>query len=134
MEAELTALVEEGGRVTGLRAATPLGSVTVRADLIVGADGRHSDVREKAGLDTVGLGAPMGVLWLRLSRYPSDPGQTSGRVDADRILVMLNREDYWQCAFVILKGGFDQIHRDRLESFREAIVWVNSSIGPTSRF
>jgi len=122
MEAEVTALVEEGGRVTGVRAKTPRGSFTVRADLIVGADGRHSVVREKAGLEIVDLGAPMDVLWLRLSRYPSDPGQTLGRVDAGRILVMLNREDYWQCAFVIPKGGFDQIHRDGLESFREEIA------------
>ncbi len=85
MEAELTALVEEGGSVTGVRAEIPQGNLTVRADLIVGADGRHSVVREKAGLETVDLGAPMDVLWLRLSRHPSDPGKTLGRVDAGRI-------------------------------------------------
>jgi 2-polyprenyl-6-methoxyphenol hydroxylase-like FAD-dependent oxidoreductase len=121
MEAEATALIEEGGRVTGLRAETTQGDLTARADLVVGADGRHSIVREKAGLEISDLGAPMDVLWMRLSRRPTDPGQTLGRVDAGRIFVMLNREDYWQCAYVIPKGGFDQIRRDGLEAFRGEI-------------
>ena len=109
MEAEATDLFEESGRVTGVRAETPRDPLDVRADLVVGADGRHSVVRAKAGLEIVDLGAPMDVLWLRLSRRPTDPGQTLGRVDARRILVMLNRQDDWQCAFVIPKGGFDRI-------------------------
>jgi 2-polyprenyl-6-methoxyphenol hydroxylase-like FAD-dependent oxidoreductase len=122
MEAEATSLIEEGGRVTGLRAETPQGSLTVRADLVVGADGRHSIVREKSGLQSTNLGAPMDVLWMRLSRRSSDPGQTLGRVDAGRIFVMLNRGDYWQCAYVIPKGGFDQIRQGGLAAFRDEIV------------
>ena len=122
MEAEVTALIEDGGRVTGVRATTPDGSLTIRADLVVGADGRHSTVRERAGLGIIDLGAPMDVLWMRLSRHPTDPGQTLGRVDPGRILVMLNREDYWQCAFVIPKGGFDEFRRRGLAAFREEIV------------
>jgi 2-polyprenyl-6-methoxyphenol hydroxylase-like FAD-dependent oxidoreductase len=121
MEAEATALIEEGGLVTGLRAETPRGDLVVRADLVVGADGRRSTVREKAGLEISDFGAPMDVLWMRLSRRPADPGQTLGRVDAGRIFVMLNREDYWQCAYVIPKGGFDQIRLDGLEAFRGEI-------------
>jgi 2-polyprenyl-6-methoxyphenol hydroxylase-like FAD-dependent oxidoreductase len=121
MEAEATALIEEGGLVTGLRAETPQGDLVVRADLVVGADGRHSIMREKAGLEISDLGAPMDVLWMRLSRRPTDPGQSLGRVDAGRIFVMLNREDYWQCAYVIPKGGFDQIRQDGLEAFRGEI-------------
>ena len=121
MEAEATALIEEGGRVIGLRAETLQGDLVVRADLVVGADGRHSTVREKAGLEICDLGAPMDVLWMRLSRRRTDPGQTLGRVDAGRIFVMLNREDYWQCAYVIPKAGFDQIRRDGLEAFRGEI-------------
>ncbi len=119
--AEVTDLIEEGGRVVGVRAATPAGGLTVRADLVVGADGRHSTVREKAGLQIDDLGAPMDVLWMRLTRHPDDPGQTLGRIDAGRILVMLNREDYWQCAFVIAKGGFDEIRGHGLPAFREEI-------------
>ena len=122
MEAEATILIEEGGRVTGLRAETSQGSLAVRADLVVGADGRHSIVREKAGLEITNLGAPMDVLWMRLSRHPSDPGQTLGRVGAGRIFMMLNRGDYWQCAYVIRKGGFDQIRRSGLTAFRDEVV------------
>src|SRR5438128_2777470 len=106
MEADVTALIEESGRVTGVQAETAEGSLTVRADLVVGADGRHSTVRAQAGLETLDLGAPMDVLWMRLSRRPTDPEQTLGRIDAGKIFVMLNREDYWQCASVIPKGGF----------------------------
>jgi 2-polyprenyl-6-methoxyphenol hydroxylase-like FAD-dependent oxidoreductase len=129
MEAEAIALIEEDGRVAGLRAETPQGSLTVRADLVVGADGRHSIVREKASLAVADLGAPMDVLWMRLSRRPTDPGQTLGRIDAGRIFVMLNREDYWQCAYVIPKGGFDQIRQGGLTTFREEIARLAPYLG-----
>jgi 2-polyprenyl-6-methoxyphenol hydroxylase-like FAD-dependent oxidoreductase len=122
MQAEVTGLIEEGGRVVGVRAATPRGLVTVRADLVVGADGRHSTVREQGGFEIDDLGAPMDVLWMRVSRHPEDPGQTLGRIDPGRILVMLNRDDYWQCAFVIAKGGFDEIRRRGLPAFRDEIA------------
>jgi 2-polyprenyl-6-methoxyphenol hydroxylase-like FAD-dependent oxidoreductase len=122
MEAEVTVLIEAGGRVAGVRAETPEGGLTVRADLVVGADGRHSTVRAQARLETLDLGAPMDVLWMRLSRRPTDPEQTLGRIDAGRILVMLNRGNYWQCAFVIPKGGFELVHQAGLASFREEIV------------
>jgi 2-polyprenyl-6-methoxyphenol hydroxylase-like FAD-dependent oxidoreductase len=122
MEAEVTDLIIESGRVAGVRAATPEGELEVRADLVVGADGRHSTVRERAGLEILDLGAPMDVLWMRLSRRPHDPGQTLGRFDAGRIFVMLNRDDYWQCAFVIPKGGYDAVRGRGLASFREEIA------------
>jgi 2-polyprenyl-6-methoxyphenol hydroxylase-like FAD-dependent oxidoreductase len=122
MEAEVTDLILESGRVTGVRAMTPEGELEVRADLVIGADGRHSTVRERAGLEILDLGAPMDVLWMRLSRRPNDPGQTLGRFDAGRIFVMLNRDDYWQCAFVIPKGGYDAIRGRGLASFREEIA------------
>ncbi len=122
MEAEVTDLVETGGRVTGLRAETPEGELIVHADLVVGADGRHSTVREKAGLRGVDFGAPMDVLWTRVSRRPGDPGQILGRADAGRFLVMLDRGDYWQCAFVIPKGGFDELKGRGLPTFRDEVV------------
>jgi 2-polyprenyl-6-methoxyphenol hydroxylase-like FAD-dependent oxidoreductase len=120
--AEVTDLVEESGRVAGLRAVTPEGLLSVRADLVVGADGRHSTVRERARLEVEDLGAPMDVLWMRLSRRPDDGGQTLGRVDAGRIFITLNRDDYWQCAFVIAKGGFEEIRRNGLPAFRQEIA------------
>jgi 2-polyprenyl-6-methoxyphenol hydroxylase-like FAD-dependent oxidoreductase len=122
MQAEVTGLIEAGGRVGGLRASTTTGVLTVRADLVVGADGRHSIIRESAGLEIEDRGAPMDVLWMRLSRHPDDPGQTLGRVDAGRIVVLLNRDDYWQCAYVIAKGGFDEIQARGLPAFREEIA------------
>jgi 2-polyprenyl-6-methoxyphenol hydroxylase-like FAD-dependent oxidoreductase len=122
METEVTSLIEENGRVAGLRAIGPGGNMTVHAELVVGADGRHSTVREQAAFEIDDLGAPMDVLWMRLSRRPDDPGQTLGRVDAGAIFVMLNREDYWQCAYVIAKGGFDEIRRRGLPAFREEIA------------
>jgi 2-polyprenyl-6-methoxyphenol hydroxylase-like FAD-dependent oxidoreductase len=122
MEAEVTDLILESGRVTGVRAVAAEGELEVRADLVIGADGRHSTVRERAGLEILDLGAPMDVLWMRLSRRPDDPGQTLGRFDAGRIFVMLNRDDYWQCAFVIPKGGYNAVRARGLASFREEIA------------
>ena len=122
METEARDLTVEKGLVTGLLATTPGGEIRVKADLVVAADGRHSALRERAGLDVVDLGAPMDVLWMRLSRRPGDPGQTLGRVDTGRIFVMLNRDDYWQCAFVIPKGGFDEIRARGLPALRKEIA------------
>jgi 2-polyprenyl-6-methoxyphenol hydroxylase-like FAD-dependent oxidoreductase len=122
LQAEATELIEAGGRIAGLRAKTPEGVLEVRADLVVAADGRHSLLRAKAGLEVIDLGAPIDALWLRLSRRAGDPGQTAGRFDAGRILVMLNRGSYWQCAFVIRKGGFEAIRAAGLPAFRETLA------------
>jgi 2-polyprenyl-6-methoxyphenol hydroxylase-like FAD-dependent oxidoreductase len=122
MEAEARDLTVESELVTGVLATTPGGEIRVKADLVVAADGRHSTLRERAGLDVVDLGAPMDVLWLRLPRRSEDPGQTLGRIDTGRIFVMLNREDYWQCAFVIPKGGFDEIRERGLPALRQEIA------------
>jgi 2-polyprenyl-6-methoxyphenol hydroxylase-like FAD-dependent oxidoreductase len=122
MESEARDLTVENGLVTGLLATTPGGEIRVKADLVVAADGRHSTLRERAGFDVIDLSAPMDVLWMRLSRRSGDPGQTLGRVDTGQIFVMLNREDYWQCAFVIPKGGFDEIRARGLPALRQEIA------------
>jgi 2-polyprenyl-6-methoxyphenol hydroxylase-like FAD-dependent oxidoreductase len=122
LENEATDLVVEGERVVGLRAETAAGPVEFRADLVVGADGRHSTVRERAGFAAESLGAPMDVLWLRLSRRPEDPDQTGGYINFGHMLVALNRRDYWQCAFLIRKGGFDEVRARGLESLRADIA------------
>jgi 2-polyprenyl-6-methoxyphenol hydroxylase-like FAD-dependent oxidoreductase len=121
-QADVTDLIEESDSVVGLRANTPDGPFEVRADLVVGADGRHSVVRAKAGLSIEEFGAPMDVLWFRLSRRPSDPGDPIGRFDAGRIFIMLNRGDYWQCGFVIPKGSRDQLQGGGLPAFRDAVA------------
>ena len=122
MQAEVTGLIEENGRVTGVQIKTPQGAREVRADLIVGADGRHSLIRARAGLQVIDLHAPMDVMWMRLSRRPDDHGQTFGYIDRGTILVMLNRDDYWQCAFVIPKGAAEEVRARGLPAFREQIV------------
>jgi 2-polyprenyl-6-methoxyphenol hydroxylase-like FAD-dependent oxidoreductase len=122
MKTEATDLIEEQGWVVGIRAATARGSIEIRADLVVAADGRQSIVRAKAGLRVKDFGAPMDVLWFRLSRKPQDPEQTMGRFDAGRIFISINRGDYWQCGFVIPKGRVEEIRRQGLESFREKVA------------
>ncbi|HWE34986.1 MAG TPA: FAD-dependent oxidoreductase [Isosphaeraceae bacterium] len=121
MKAEVTDLIEEDGRVVGVRATTPDAPLEVRAALTVGADGRHSTVRARAGLEVEDIGAPIDVLWMRLPRRPDDPVQSLGRFDRGRILVMIQRDTYWQCAFVIHKGGFDAIRAQGLDHFRDQI-------------
>ena len=122
MRAEATDLVEESGRVTGVHVTTSEGPITIQADLVIGADGRSSVIREKAGLPVEDFGAPMDVLWFRLSRAPSDPQQTLGRIFAGRVFVTLNRGDYWQCGYVIAKGQADRVRAAGLPAFREGIV------------
>jgi 2-polyprenyl-6-methoxyphenol hydroxylase-like FAD-dependent oxidoreductase len=121
MQAEVYELILENGRVAGVRAKTPQGMLDVRAVLTVGADGRHSVVRQKAGLEVIDLGAPIDVLWMRISRKPDDPNQSLGRFRAGKILVTLNRDEYWQCAYVIAKGGFEAIQQRGLPAFRADI-------------
>jgi 2-polyprenyl-6-methoxyphenol hydroxylase-like FAD-dependent oxidoreductase len=122
MRAEATDLIEENGRIVGLAAKTPDGALTIRADLVVGCDGRHSIVREKAGLESDDYGAPMDVLWFRMSRKASDSTDTFGHIEAGKLMVMLDRGDYWQCAYVIPKGGIERVKSEGLEAFRGRVV------------
>jgi 2-polyprenyl-6-methoxyphenol hydroxylase-like FAD-dependent oxidoreductase len=122
MNAEVTGIIEENARVVGVTATTPRGPLEVRADLVIAADGRHSLVREKAGLAIDDLGAPMDVLWFSIPRKPSDPEDTMGRFDAGRILVAINRGDYWQMGYVIPKGTLDDLRQHGLSEFRATIL------------
>jgi 2-polyprenyl-6-methoxyphenol hydroxylase-like FAD-dependent oxidoreductase len=121
-EAEVTELLRANGRVTGVRAQTPAGPISIDADLVVAADGRHSILRAQAGLTVEELGAPMDVLWFRLSRRRTEVGRTMGRFDAGQIVVLLDRGDYWQCGYVIPKGRFDEIRAAGLPAFRERLA------------
>jgi 2-polyprenyl-6-methoxyphenol hydroxylase-like FAD-dependent oxidoreductase len=125
MLARVTDLIMEQGRVLGLYAETPDGPLEIRADLVVGADGRHSDVRALAGLKVEDFGAPMDVLWFRLSKRPEDSQETFGRIQAGVVFVTLDRGDYWQCAYVIPKGGFEELRLRGLEAFRAAMASLN---------
>jgi 2-polyprenyl-6-methoxyphenol hydroxylase-like FAD-dependent oxidoreductase len=122
MRAEVTDLIEEGGRVAGVRAKTPDGELDIRADLVVGCDGRHSTVRSRAGFEVEDIGAPIDVLWFRISRKPDDATDMFGHIEAGRMMVMLDRGDYWQCAYVIPKGGIERVKAGGLAAFRDAVV------------
>jgi 2-polyprenyl-6-methoxyphenol hydroxylase-like FAD-dependent oxidoreductase len=121
MQTEVIGLIEENGRVVGVQTKTPDGELQIRADLIVGCDGRRSTIRAKAGLESDDYGAPMDVLWFRLSRKSGDSEETFGHIEGGRMMVMLNRNDYWQCAYVIPKGSADDVRRAGLDKFREVV-------------
>ncbi|MCP4327100.1 MAG: FAD-dependent oxidoreductase [Alphaproteobacteria bacterium] len=121
---EAVDLIEADGRVVGVRAETANGALEVRADLVVAADGRHSTVRQCAGFEVVDLGAPMDVLWTRLPRRPTDGSDPNFRAASGRILVLIDRGDYWQCAFLIPKGGYDEFRRQGLPAFRESMAAI----------
>jgi len=117
-----TGLIEEWDRVVGVRATGPEGELEIRADLVVGADGRHSVVREKAGFHVQELGAPMDVLWFRISRKAGDPEETMGHFDAGRILIMINRGSHWQFGYIIMKGSAEENRKRGLDAFREDVA------------
>jgi 2-polyprenyl-6-methoxyphenol hydroxylase-like FAD-dependent oxidoreductase len=121
MEAEAIDLISDGGRVIGLCARTPAGDLEIRAELVVGCDGRHSTMRQSAKLAVDDIAAPIDVLWFRLSRKASDTKETGGHIEAGRMLVTLNRGDYWQCAYVIPKGGIETVKREGLAAFRDRV-------------
>ena len=129
MESEVTDLILENNRVVGVRAKTKQGALEIRADLVVGADGRHSTVRKQARFEVIDLGAPIDVLWMRFPRDKNDPEQTLGRFHTGTILVMLNRGDYWQCAYVIAKGALDAMKQQGLSAFREGLRAVAPFLG-----
>jgi 2-polyprenyl-6-methoxyphenol hydroxylase-like FAD-dependent oxidoreductase len=121
MRTEATDLLFDDGRVAGVRAKTPDGQIEIRADLTVGCDGRHSTLRERAGFSVENLRAPMDVMWFRISRKDNDPAGVAARVESGRMLVMLNRNDYWQCAYIIPKGTADEVKQVGLDEFRNSV-------------
>jgi 2-polyprenyl-6-methoxyphenol hydroxylase-like FAD-dependent oxidoreductase len=122
MNAEAVGLIEGDGAIAGVTAQTREGAIDVRADLVVGADGRHSIVRERAGLPVKEFGSPIDVLWFRLSKAPSDESAMLGRINAGQFLVTLDRGTYWQCAVVIPKGGIEDAKAQGLPALRQRIA------------
>jgi 2-polyprenyl-6-methoxyphenol hydroxylase-like FAD-dependent oxidoreductase len=129
MRAEATELIHEDGRIAGVRADTADGPLEVRAELTVAAEGRDSGLRAAAKLGVEDFGVPMDVLWMRLSKRADDPLSVLGRIDAGRIFVTLDRGDYWQCAYVIPKGGYAALRKESLASFRTGILAVAPFLG-----
>ena len=122
METEVIDLLIENERVIGVRAKTPRGELEMRADLVIGADGRRSTTQTRAGLEQREFGVPIDVLWMRISKKQEDPEQSFGFFQNGKLLVLLDRDDYWQCGFVIPKGRFDEIKKRGLPQFQNDIV------------
>jgi len=117
-----TGLVEESGRTVGVRVKSPEGEYELRAELVVACDGRHSTLRESAGLKAREYGAPMDVLWFRMPRHESDPQDTFGIVDRGHMMVLLNRTDYWQVAFLVPKGSDAALRARSIDALRETMA------------
>ena len=122
MSTQVTSLIEAAGRVAGVRVSAPDGPLEVRADLVVGCDGRTSTVRSQSGLVVQDFGSPIDVLWFRLSKKSGDPEQVLGRIRAGTMIVTIDRGEYWQCAYVIGKGGIERVHAEGLEAFKAAVA------------
>src|SRR5881227_627047 len=122
MEHEVVDLIFENDRVTGVRAKTPHGEVEVHSDLVIGADGRHSTLHALAGFKEREFGVPIDVLWMRISRKQDDPQQSFGFFQHGKLLILIDRGDYWQAGFVIPKGRFDEIKERGLAQFQNEIV------------
>ena len=128
MNAEVSGLIEKESRVAGVR----VGNEEIRADLVIAADGRHSTVREAAGLEVENRGAPIDVLWFRITRAAGDPDNSMGRFNPGAMLVLINRRDYWQMGYVIPKGAADQVRAEGLPAFRARLArmlpWLSDRV------
>jgi 2-polyprenyl-6-methoxyphenol hydroxylase-like FAD-dependent oxidoreductase len=118
---EATGLMDDAGRITGVEVRTPEGTLRIRADLVVGCDGRHSRVRESAHLDVVEFGVPIDVLWFRISRLADDPDEVFGNINYGRALILINRGTYFQAGLIIQKGSFEQLKNGGIDQFRQTI-------------
>lgn len=125
MQTDVTDLINENGRVVGLRATSPDGAITIRTSLVVGADGRNSITRSLADLDIESFGAPTEVLWMKFSRLPSDPPYTMGHAGPRQGFVMIDRGNYWQCAYIVRKGTYADIKAGGIDAFRDMVAAVS---------
>jgi 2-polyprenyl-6-methoxyphenol hydroxylase-like FAD-dependent oxidoreductase len=123
MRTEVTGIIEENGGILGIRGDGPAGPIEVRADLVVGADGRDSKIRGRSGLTVEDVGAPMDALQLQLPRCPDDPDLFLYS-DRGKTIVTINRGDYWHCGFVVPKGTAEKMQARGIEDLRTAIVEV----------
>ncbi len=129
MQADVDGLIEADGKIAGVKARTPQGSLEIRAGLTVGADGRHSTVRANAGFTPLDIGAPMDILWFKLTRRASDPSQLLGRIAAGKFFIMIDRGDHWQCGYVIPKGGFEALKAQDIAVLRKNVTGLAPFIG-----
>jgi 2-polyprenyl-6-methoxyphenol hydroxylase-like FAD-dependent oxidoreductase len=129
LQHEVTDLIFEGNQVGGVRVQTPGGQAEIRADLVVGCDGRYSVTRQAAHLQVVEHGVPIDVLWFRVSRKEDDPEELFGNINYGKALVMINRGNYFQAGLIIRKGSYEETQRGGLESFRKTVRNIAPYLG-----
>lgn len=122
MSTEAVDLIRRGDTIAGVRASTPDGIVDIEADLTIACDGRHSTVRERAGLGVEEIGAPMDVLWFGVGRKPDETENLFARIEPGKMMVTFDRGDYWQCAYVIAKGQYDAVKARGLQALLDDVV------------
>lgn len=125
MSARVIDLTEQDGTVTGFSATTANETIRINARLVIGADGRNSVVRAKAGLEVENFGSPSEILWMKLSHAPNDPPYTMGHGGPRQGFVMIDRGDYWQCGYVLRKQTFADVQQSGLNAFRQAVANVS---------
>jgi 2-polyprenyl-6-methoxyphenol hydroxylase-like FAD-dependent oxidoreductase len=132
METEATDLIKEDDAIVGIRAKNKDGEFSITADVTIAADGRHSILREKSGLSLETSGAPIDILWFRISRLASDPLRSLGRVDSGRMMILIERTDYWQCGYVIRKDGFEPLKAKGIDALHTEIAaltpWLDERV------
>jgi 2-polyprenyl-6-methoxyphenol hydroxylase-like FAD-dependent oxidoreductase len=121
---EATGLIQNGDQTIGVRANTPDGPVEIPAALTVGCDGRHAMTSVAAHLPLIDYGVPIDVVWFRIARQPGDPENALGYVNYGRLIVLINRVDYFQVGYIVAKGTFPQIQQDGLAAFHQSIERV----------
>jgi 2-polyprenyl-6-methoxyphenol hydroxylase-like FAD-dependent oxidoreductase len=129
MQHQMVDLIRDQGRVTGVEARTPGGTVRILADLVVGCDGRHATTRLSAHLEVLDLGVPIDVLWFRVSRKTTDPEQLFGTLNYGKALILIDRGDYFQGGFIIRKGSFEEMKRKGLDAFRGSLLEMAPYLG-----
>ncbi|MFD2933032.1 FAD-dependent oxidoreductase [Spirosoma flavum] len=129
VETKAVDLIEENGEIVGVRATTPTGELTIQADLVVGTDGRNSIIREKAGLSVQDFGVPIDVLWMRIPKDPALGEMSLGYFKSGQFMVLIDRQDYYQCGYLIPKGQFETIKQRGITSLQESIRGLAPFVG-----
>jgi 2-polyprenyl-6-methoxyphenol hydroxylase-like FAD-dependent oxidoreductase len=124
IEHEGTGLIRDGQQIAGVEARSHAGPLQIKADLVVACDGRHSTIRQSAGLSVQEFGVPIDVLWFRVSRQPQDPEQVLGNINYGKALILINRGEYFQAGLIIRKGTLEQIKAEGLAAFRQNISQI----------
>ena len=129
LQHEAKDLLRDGEDITGVVAQNEGREVQIRADLVVGCDGRHSIIRNAAGLEVIEHGVPIDVLWFRISRKPDDSTDVLGNVNYGQALILISRSDYFQAGLIIKKGSYDKIKARGIDAFRADIRQLAPYLG-----